>query len=222
MPASGDATTSQTPGVRPLCRGDVERLANALAQAFDADPNLIYLLPGGGKRAEVLPLFFEAAIRAGQQYGQVHTTEDVAGGAVWLRPGERLTLWRMVRVGLSAMPLPLKLGWPAVRRSLTLSEQVDRMHGELAPDAHWYLMALGVAPGRQGRGIGSALIQPVLERADSERLPCYLETFNQTNVSFYARHGFEVSGQSQVPGGGPPFWGMRREPSGQGSASRGL
>ena len=70
---------------------------------------------------------------------------------------------------------------------------------------------LGVEPDRQGQGIGSALIQPVLGRADAEGLPCYLETTKERNVTFYRRHGFDVVAEGDLPDLGPPFWTMRRE-----------
>ena len=39
---------------------------------------------------------------------------------------------------------------------------------------HYYLDSLGVEPEWQGRGLGSALMQPVLARCDAERMPAYL------------------------------------------------
>ncbi len=55
-------------------------------------------------------------------------------------------------------------------------------------------------------------MQPVLERADRDRLPCYLETTKEINVSFYKKHGFEVVVEDDLPRGGPRFWTMKREP----------
>ena len=57
-------------------------------------------------------------------------------------------------------------------------------------------------------------MQPVLERADRDRLPCYLETAKEINVSFYKKHGFEVVVEDDLPGGGPRFWTMKRDPVG--------
>ena len=34
------------------------------------------------------------------------------------------------------------------------------------------------------------LLRPLLERADKDGKTCYLETLNEPNVEFYARHGF--------------------------------
>jgi ribosomal protein S18 acetylase RimI-like enzyme len=77
---------------------------------------------------------------------------------------------------------------------------------------HYYLSVLGTDPGRRREGIGSALIQPVLELCDAERTPAYLETATEENVGFYARHGFEVQRRLELPGGAPPLWLLWRAP----------
>jgi len=77
---------------------------------------------------------------------------------------------------------------------------------------HWYLATLGTDPPRQGRGVGSALLCDVLRRCDEEGLLAYLESSKERNVAFYRRHRFEVTGEIQVPGGGPRLWLMGREP----------
>ena len=71
-------------------------------------------------------------------------------------------------------------------------------------------MILGVDPLFQGRGLGGAIVQPVVERADSEGLPCYLETSKERNLAFYRKHGFDVVHEGTMPGGGPRFWTMSR------------
>ena len=80
-----------------------------------------------------------------------------------------------------------------------------------APTPHWYLLALGVAPTQQGRGFGSALLQPILARADADGVSCYLETFNARLVAFYRKQGFRVVAEERVANGGPSFWGMVRD-----------
>ena len=75
----------------------------------------------------------------------------------------------------------------------------------------WHLFILGVAPGRQGQGVGSRLIAPVLAAADRSGQLCYLETLEERNLAFYARHRFTVGEHVQRPGV-PGFWTMVRRP----------
>ena len=79
-------------------------------------------------------------------------------------------------------------------------------------EPHWYLATLGADPEHQGRGVGSSLMRPVLEHCDHEGLPAYLESSKERNVPFYRRHGFEVTREVDLPGGGPKIWTMWRTP----------
>ena len=71
---------------------------------------------------------------------------------------------------------------------------------------------LGVEPSEQGKGIGGALMQPILRRAGAEGLPCYLETQNERNLPFYERDGFEEVRDGEVPKRGLRVWAMVRDP----------
>jgi ribosomal protein S18 acetylase RimI-like enzyme len=73
-------------------------------------------------------------------------------------------------------------------------------------------MLLGVAPGYQNQGIGAALLQPVLQRADRDRTLCYLETSTDAAVRFYQRQGFEIVHTRQI-GKSLPYWILKRCPN---------
>ena len=77
---------------------------------------------------------------------------------------------------------------------------------------HYYLAAVGVVPERQGQGVGSALMQPMLARADEQKLKCWLDTHKEENVMLYERNGFQIARRSEVAGHPVPVWGMLREP----------
>ena len=77
---------------------------------------------------------------------------------------------------------------------------------------HWYLAMMGVIPERQGRGLGTALIAPALRDLDGDGAPAYLEASSPRSRELYLRNGFVVTGEFELPSGGPPLWQMWREP----------
>lgn len=79
-------------------------------------------------------------------------------------------------------------------------------------DDHWYLLAIGVRPEAQGRGLGGALLAHTLAIADERGEPAYLEATSARSRRLYERFGFEVTGEF-APEGGPPLWPMWREPA---------
>ncbi len=72
-------------------------------------------------------------------------------------------------------------------------------------EPHWYLPVVGVEPSAQGHGRGSALLRHVLARCDADRTPAYLEATSEHSRALYLTHGFEVTEELRLPGGGPPL-----------------
>ncbi len=72
----------------------------------------------------------------------------------------------------------------------------------------WFLGAVAVDPAAQGKGLGRAVIEPGLERAEKEGYPVFLETSDETNVKIYERLGFEVKAAYPLPFDGPMTYAM--------------
>ncbi len=183
--------------------------AELLAGAFHNESTYRFVLPDEKKRADVLPWLFDRVVRYTVLYGDAYTTPSLEGVACWLSPGGmHLSLGRLVRSGLYGTPL--KMGLAAYRRFAVYKSYSDGLHRRHAPASHWYLWAVGVRPGLQGRGIGGRLLEPVLARASADGTACYLETGEERNLRFYEKHGFRVVGEGKVPGQGGEVWAMLR------------
>ena len=191
--------------IRRAGRRDLDRVAGALARAFHDDPVMEWFFPDPSKRAAYTERFFRLRVSGLLADEEVYTTEDHSGAACWSPPGrwEMSTLeglrfvMRVLPMTRSRTPL-LAEGWSLV----------DAAHPE---EPHWYLAILGTEPDAQGRGIGSALLRPVLEDCDRNEVPAYLESSKEANLDFYGRHGFRVTGELTLPDG-PTIWPMWREP----------
>ena len=195
------------PVVSPLKVQD-ELLANVLGRAFHNEPNSIYVFPDESARLEMLPSFFLEAIRVARLYGQIDTMPKIDGAALWICPGRGLAFAQIVRAG--ALAMSFKLG-NSFKRYLKLVNSVEGVHHRLLREPHWYLLALAVVPTERECSIESALLDPGLSRADSDALPCYVETFREGNLRFYEENGFRIAGAGCIPGG-PSFWAMIRKP----------
>jgi predicted N-acetyltransferase YhbS len=77
---------------------------------------------------------------------------------------------------------------------------------------HYYLWGLAVHPDWKRKGVGKALIQPLLAKADSEHLPIYLETHDENNIAYYQQMGFSLAHTQNIPNHDIPIWCMVREP----------
>jgi GNAT superfamily N-acetyltransferase len=182
-------------------------MVDMLVRSFADDPVANFMFAGDRRRQRGLHSFFATQIR--HQYlpgGHVYTTDDRAGAAIWGAPDrERHGLTELLQL-LPTAPFLISTRMPAALRLLF---EVDGLHPQ-AP--HWYLATVGTDPDRQGGGIGSALLRPVLDRADKEGMPAYLESSKERNLPFYARFGFEVIEELRSAPDNPTIWRMWREP----------
>jgi ribosomal protein S18 acetylase RimI-like enzyme len=193
--------------VRRATAADVPQLARMLARAFLDDPVASWAFPPSAVRPAALERF--QAIRLRQLLGdeEVWTAKDLTSAALWAPPGRWKTTLRqdaeLVRCFahprlLVRMPL-VTVGW-------------FRLAGKHpAQPLHYYLAVLGTDPDHQGRGLGSALLAPVLEQCDRDGVAAFLESSKESNIAFYARHGFRVLQEVRLLRG-PPMWKMWREP----------
>ncbi len=78
------------------------------------------------------------------------------------------------------------------------------------PEPHWYIMILGVDPVHHGKGLGKALMEPVMKKAEANGQPVYLETAQPANVSFYQKLGFSVLRELIDPTSGLKMWTFRK------------
>ena len=193
-----------TPAVRGVEREDVEPLAEVLRRAFRDDPMTRWMWPDRAYRPAAHRRWFRARLRFLFAQEQCYTTDDRAGAALWALPRR----WAVTPRELLAWTPMLPTFGRRTGRVLRGMREMERRHPRRPP--HFYLAVLGTEPSRQGQGIGSALIEPVLEACDRDAVPAYLETTTERNVDFYSRHGWRVTEELRMPKG-PLVWLMWRD-----------
>jgi len=210
-----DDRTGASPEVRLADASERAVISEALAAAFFDDPVMSWILPDDAQRPRRLAGLFGVLMKGHYlPLSAVWTTPELAGAALWGPPGHAVVpTSAIVR---NAVGMLRALGTHAARALRALTH-VEHLH---PTEPHWYLGVLGTRPERQGTGVGSALLRPVLARCDEEGLPAYLESSKESNIAFYRRHGFEVTGEIPLPGDGPTVWPMWRAPRPPGAGER--
>jgi GNAT superfamily N-acetyltransferase len=195
------------PAVRKATMADVDRLSTALASAFDDDPLFEFLFPQKNRAKTYKALFTHELAKHHLPHDETWTTDDRNGAALWAPPGQ----WRQSNLAtIKSIPTFVKILGRALPRAFRALLEVENAH---PPGEHYYLAALGTEKAAQGKGVGSSVLAPVLEKCDREGLGAYLESSKEKNIPFYNRHGFEVTRELRLLGGkGPSVWLMWREP----------
>ena len=192
-----------------LALDDLDWATDLLTAAFLQQPPADTLFQGA-RHAELTRYFMRCTCKYTLLYGEGYANAERTAVALWLNPGRTsLRLDRMARAGMLAAPW--RMGRAAFKRFGAFASHTAAMHARAVPGPHYYLFALGVVPGAQGRGAGRGLLAPMLARIDAERMPAYLETQCARNVPLYQRLGFEVHAQAAFPGlDGLCNWAMAR------------
>jgi ribosomal protein S18 acetylase RimI-like enzyme len=179
---------------------DQARVISTLVAAFLEDPVERWLFPDALRYLTHFPVFVAAFGGEAFARGTAWMLADFAAVAIWMPPG--------TQPAADAIVAALSDGVPAQQHADTFAvlDQMDAAHPTFP---HWYLPWLGVDPARRGTGLGGQLLTQCLVVVDADRLPAYLETPNPRTISFYERHGFEVTSVSQA-GDCPPVTSMLR------------
>ena len=194
--------------VRKATATDIDAMAHTLQRAFFDDPVIRWMLPDEDRRRRTGTFGWRSWLEILYlPKAQMYTNDEHTCAALWSPPGNwKVPLPMQVRMAPRMVRIFGGRRLPLILEGLAL---IEKKHPDREP--HYTLGVLGTDPDHQGDGIGSALIQPVLDTCDTDGIGAYLESSTPSNVPYYRRFGFEVTEEFTLPQG-PPVWGMWREP----------
>ncbi|CAN8103014.1 unnamed protein product [Discula destructiva] len=187
--------------VRVVGMSECREVALSLAYAFATDDLACYLL-NTDDMATLTPEekwrlhvdMFTYIVAAHILNGEVHVIgAEYDAVALWMPPGREMDDWyTLFRSGQWRLWYQLS----AEGRQRYYSEMLPLLHrtkaevlGERDHDAY-YLVYLGTKPNARGRGYARKLIQTMIDRADAEKRPVYLESSSLANNTYYQKFGF--------------------------------
>lgn len=187
-------------------RDDARTSSIVLARAFQDDPVFEWLLPDPDRRRELLPGVFMAFSELYLPSDESYIAGSGLGVALWVPPSSQpFSEEELDQLGEQ---LAVTLGDDAAK-AVELDAALEEHHPE---EPAFYLPFIGVVPEQQGRGLGSRLLETVLEQCDDSGTPAFLDATSPENRRLYERHGFETMAPVDVVGG-PTLWTMWREPA---------
>jgi len=193
--------------MRAVAADEADVVGALLAEAFLDDPFVTWWCPDPSTRAEQATALFTANARLGLALGDGLLSDDGSAVALYFAPGTVIDEEAVAASGLADVieaSGPERAG--QIGRFLAA---LGAMHARTAPEPHWQLFFLGVAPASQRRGQGSSLVDEMTHRARRDGVPCFLDTLTAANVAFYERRGYRVVGEADVPDSPVHAWAMR-------------
>ncbi len=172
---------------------DLQNAVNVLTDAFSEESMWKEVF----KNAQKNRALTEVMVRFCLKYGNVVSTSENMEGVMAIAPYDKdMTTWRIIRCG--AFFLSMRIAREAkIMQVLTKAVEEAKKSLNLGPYIH--LLIMGVSQEFQGKGFGGQLLRAVIEKAEIEELPIYLETQKEANVSLYQKYGFSVKKEVILP-----------------------
>ena len=172
---------------------DLRNAVNVLTNAFSEDSMWKEIFNDEDKNR----VLTEVMVRFCLKYGNVLSTSENLEGVMAIAPHDKdMTALRVIRSG--AFFLSMKIANEA-KIMKVLSNAIEEAKKSLNLGPYIHLLIMGVSQEFQGKGFGGKLLRAVIDKAETERKPIYLETQKEENVNLYEKYGFSVKKKVILP-----------------------
>lgn len=168
---------------------------NLISKSFDDDPLITWLSKNPEKRRKILYAQNNFCIKAtGHEINLAVVNENgkLCSGVNCIPPGTTWSSWTTLRFRINGFMVG---GFEWLTKILELNRKMTPIQEAVMGNTpYYYLLAVATLPEERGKGYGSSVLKPILEKADRERVCCYLESSNPNmNTKFYERLGFKTN-----------------------------
>ena len=190
--------TLELKGLYTVQERDLKKCSAVAARAFLDDPSSKYLLKRNLSCAKLYKYYLNA-FKALYSDAYFYAPTEAIEGFIILMPPAKTSVSAIRFIEAGGLTLPFSVGLGILSRSIEYEKNNDKIRKSVCPDETWYIFQFGVAPEKQGLGLGSVLMRPFLQWLDERHLPCYLETHKEKNVDLYAHYGFLLKATASLP-----------------------
>lgn len=166
---------------------DKRLVVDILSKSFDENKSVNYVVKQDANRQDRIRSLMEYSFNTCLSFGEIWISDDNMACALLLFPETKKTTLRSILWDVNL-----------ATRAIGLTRVVDVLKRESLikknhPDKPFtYLWFIGVDPLAQKRGVGSKLLNEVIDMNAKKRRPIYLETSVSNNLSWYKKFGFEI------------------------------
>ena len=179
-------------------------IVEILSKAFEENRSVNFIVRQDNKKRQRIRSLMQYSLDVCSLFGEVWLSEDRKASALVLYPASKKTTLTSVWLGIQLIFRAIGLG--GIQKTLNREAQIKKLQPK---ESMAYLWFIGVYPPFQHSGIGSKLLQEVIEDVDKKNLPLYLETSTIENLPWYERFGFKVYDQLDL---GYTLYFLKREP----------
>lgn len=188
--------TKTTNQITRLGHEHLDEVTHMLTRALEGDPLMDFLFPGNSAESRHALMRFSCLVRLELAWPLLGYLES---GRIF---------------GAAGLTAPEDIPWPAELHhhydalkgiigagAIARLERYSELTEKRRPgDPHIFLGVVGVDPGKQGYGIGRALLEAIhlISQDHPTSTGVYLDTENPRNVAFYQHMGYQITHQESL------------------------
>ncbi|CEP14246.1 hypothetical protein [Parasitella parasitica] len=185
--------------VRPIIKGAIDEASHTLTDAYVSNKSLEWSARNLDqfKRDDFLKNLFKNMMNVAslQSRDFAVQVEGCKGVLIWSNRSQ-LFSWSQT---INTFKYARLLGWTAALKAFIKLNAVsaDKIRRKIMADhpKHIIIGFIGILPQEQNKGLGTALVEYVLDKADECHYPVYVEATDYQAVKFFERFGFVSQGQ---------------------------
>lgn len=165
-----------------------EKIIEILSECFESNKTVNWIVKQNSKRKERIRHLMDYSFDACIKTGRIFITDDLTGVIICSNCDDKLPILEEAYLTLRFVLKVTGIG--GIAKTLRREKYINQFHPQ--DEEFIYLWFIGLKKTEQGRGVGSEMLQEVINRSNDEQIPIYLETSTEKNLNFYKKHRFEV------------------------------
>lgn len=162
-------------------------IADILTQSFADNKSVNYTVKQDERRMQRIKKLMEYSFDICNMFGEVFLTDDKKGCALVLMPDKKKATVKSTLLDIKLVASVI--GFGNIKKAMNRESAIKKIH----PDgALYYLWFIGVPPSEQGKGVGSKLLNEVIQEGQVQNRILCLETSTKKNIPWYEKHGFKT------------------------------
>ncbi len=166
---------------------DKSVVLDILTKSFDTNQSVNYIVKQDENRAQRVRALMDYSFEVCYLFGDVYLSNDKKACALILYPDKKKTTIKSILLDVKLILSCVGIG--NVKKALTRESKIKKLQPN---EPMYYIWFIGVDPAYQNSGIGTELLNEVIQDSAHKKRSIYLETSTLKNIPWYKKFGFDV------------------------------
>jgi ribosomal protein S18 acetylase RimI-like enzyme len=166
---------------------DKDLVVDILAKSFETNQSVNYIIMQDEKKLKRVRYLMEYSFEVCFLFGDVFLSPDKKACALVLYPDKKKTTLKSILLDIKL--ILNSVGFQNIKKTLAREAMIKKVQPQ---ERMAYLWFIGVDPEYQNSGIGTQLLNDIIQNSRLKNRPVYLETSTVKNLPWYKKVGFQV------------------------------